>query len=46
VAAIKAGVRLQGFNAGKVRSPLCDLTREEEGLLEALIGKYSRKQAA
>lgn len=46
VAAIKAGVRLQGFKAGKVRSPLCDLTREEEGLLEALIGKYSRKQAA
>lgn len=46
VAAVKAGVRLQGFNAGKVRSPLSDLTREEEGMLEALIGKYARKQAA
>ncbi|WP_407977178.1 5-dehydro-4-deoxyglucarate dehydratase [Brucella pseudogrignonensis] len=46
VAAVKAGVRLQGFNAGNVRSPLSDLTREEEGMLEALIGKYARKQAA
>lgn len=46
VSAVKAGVRLQGFNAGKVRSPLSDLTREEEGMLEALIGKYARKQAA
>lgn len=46
VAAVKAGVRLQGFNAGKVRSPLSDLTREEEGMLEALIGQYARKQAA
>jgi len=46
VAAVKAGVRLQGFNAGKVRSPLSDLTRDEEGMLEALIGKYARKQAA
>jgi 5-dehydro-4-deoxyglucarate dehydratase len=46
VAAVKAGVRLQGFNAGRVRSPLSDLTREEEGMLEALIGKYARKQAA
>lgn len=46
VAAVKAGVRLQGFNAGKVRSPLSDLTREEEGMLEALIGKYARKLAA
>jgi len=46
VAAVKAGVRLQGFNAGKVRSPLSDLTHEEERMLEALIGKYARKQAA
>ena len=46
VAAIKAGVRLQGFNAGKVRAPLSDLTSEEEAMLGALIGKYQRKQAA
>lgn len=46
VSAVKAGVRLQGFNAGKVRSPLTDLTREEEGLLDALIQPYRRKQAA
>ncbi len=46
VAAVKAGVRLQGFNAGPVRSPLSDLTKEEEGMLEALIGQHSRKLAA
>lgn len=42
VAAIKAGVRLQGFNAGKVRPPLDDLTVEEEGMLEALIAPWKR----
>jgi len=42
VAAIKAGVRLQGFDAGGVRPPLDDLTREEEGMLDALIGKWKR----
>ena len=29
MAAIKAGVRLQGFKAGPVRSPLTDLTDAE-----------------
>lgn len=42
VAAIKAGVRLQGFAAGPVRSPLLDLTAEEEAMLERLIGDYRR----
>ncbi|MFD1746238.1 5-dehydro-4-deoxyglucarate dehydratase [Rhizobium helianthi] len=42
VAAIKAGVRLQGFNAGKVRPPLDDLTREEEDMLLNLIGPWKR----
>ncbi|GGA79394.1 putative 5-dehydro-4-deoxyglucarate dehydratase [Brucella endophytica] len=42
VAAIKAGVRLQGFDAGKVRPPLDDLTVEEEGMLEALIAPWKR----
>ena len=37
VAAIKAGVRLQGFDAGPVRSPLSDLTPEEEAILARLI---------
>lgn len=46
VSAIKAGVRLQGFNAGPVRSPLSDLTAEEEGMLDALIEPYRRKKAA
>ena len=42
VSAIKAGVRLQGFAAGPVRSPLADLTREEEGMMEKLIAPYRR----
>ncbi|MFF2323176.1 5-dehydro-4-deoxyglucarate dehydratase [Agrobacterium sp. NPDC058088] len=43
VSAIKAGVRLQGFDAGPVRAPLKDLTIEEIGMLEALIGTHKRK---
>lgn len=43
VSAIKAGVRLQGFAAGSVRSPLTDLTGEEEELLAALIAPYRRR---
>ncbi|WMT85940.1 5-dehydro-4-deoxyglucarate dehydratase [Pelagibacterium sp. 26DY04] len=42
VAAVKAGVRLQGFDAGPVRAPLSDLTKEEEAMLEALIGAHKR----
>ncbi len=42
VAAIKAGVRLQGFDAGKVRPPLDDLTAEEEQMLLKLIGSHKR----
>lgn len=42
VSIIKAGVRLQGFDAGPVRAPLCDLTAEEEALLEALIAPHKR----
>ena len=37
VSAIKAGVRLLGFDAGPVRTPLTDLTRQEEAMLEQLI---------
>lgn len=37
VAAIKAGVRLQGFDAGNVRPPLKDLTQEEEMMMGKLI---------
>lgn len=40
VSAIKAGVRLQGFDAGPVRAPLVDLTREEEAMLQALIDAH------
>ena len=42
VSAIKAGVRLQGFDAGPVRSPLSDLTDEEMGLMQDLIAPYKR----
>jgi 5-dehydro-4-deoxyglucarate dehydratase len=43
VSAIKAGVRLQGFDAGPVRPPLSDLTREEEEMLDKLIGPWKRR---
>lgn len=42
VAAIKAGVRLQGFDAGPVRPPLCDLTDEEVAMLDALVAPHRR----
>lgn len=42
VSAIKAGVRLQGFDAGKVRPPLDDLTAEEEEMLAKLIAPWKR----
>lgn len=42
VSAVKAGVRLQGFNAGKVRPPLTDLTEEETAMLEKLIAPNKR----
>lgn len=40
VSAIKAGVRIVGFDAGAVRAPLTDLTEEEMGMLEDLVGRY------
>ncbi|MBD9525465.1 5-dehydro-4-deoxyglucarate dehydratase [Paracoccus sp. PAR01] len=46
VSAIKAGVRLQGFNAGPVRSPLKDLDAAEMDMMAALIEPYQRKKAA
>ncbi|MBP2511256.1 5-dehydro-4-deoxyglucarate dehydratase [Agrobacterium tumefaciens] len=42
VSAIKAGVRLQGFDAGRVRSPLQDLSSEETAMMEKLIGDMKR----
>ncbi|MDD7970994.1 5-dehydro-4-deoxyglucarate dehydratase [Roseinatronobacter alkalisoli] len=41
VAAVKAGVRLVGFDAGPVRAPLSDLTSEETAALQALIDQHS-----
>lgn len=41
VSAIKAGVRQRGFDAGPVRPPLTDLTREEEDTLAQLIATCS-----
>ncbi len=37
VSAIKAGVKLRGFDTGPVRPPLTSLTEEEFGLMEQLI---------
>ena len=45
VSAIKAGVRLRGFDAGPVRPPLTDLTGEEEGMLRALIERHAEDGA-
>ncbi|WP_428423527.1 5-dehydro-4-deoxyglucarate dehydratase [Pararhizobium sp.] len=43
VSAVKAGVRLQGFDAGPVRAPLKDLSSDEMDMMEALIGKHKRQ---
>ncbi len=40
VSAIKAGVRLIGFDAGPVRAPLTDLTEEEADMLARLIAPH------
>ncbi|HVJ35029.1 MAG TPA: 5-dehydro-4-deoxyglucarate dehydratase [Terriglobia bacterium] len=40
VSAIKAGVRLIGFDAGPVRVPLTDLTEEETQMVARLIEPY------
>lgn len=37
VSAIKAGVRLRGFDAGPVRAPLTDLSEEEVDMMRSLI---------
>lgn len=42
VSAVKAGVRLQGFDAGPVRAPLQDLSAEEMAMMEMLICKHKR----
>ncbi|GAB1583960.1 5-dehydro-4-deoxyglucarate dehydratase [Phyllobacterium phragmitis] len=42
VSAVKAGVRLQGFKAGPVRSPLVDLSGDEMDMMAALIAPYKR----
>ena len=46
VSAIKAGVRLRGYAAGPVRSPLTDLTPEEEAMLAALVARAEAAPAA
>jgi len=43
VSAIKAGVRLAGFEAGGVRPPLVDLTAEEEKMLAELVEKAGKR---
>ncbi len=41
VSAIKAGVRLGGFDAGPVRAPLVDLSADEEKALAELIAAHA-----
>lgn len=43
VSAIKAGVRLRGYDAGPVRAPLVDLTKEEVDMLAALVDAAGRQ---
>lgn len=38
VSAIKAGVALRGFDTGRVRPPLTDLSEEERDLLRSVVG--------
>ena len=40
VSAIKAGVRLRGFETGPVRSPITDLTDDEMAMMKDLIANY------
>jgi len=40
VSAIKAGVRLIGYDAGPVRAPLTDLSEDEVAMLAKLIAPY------
>lgn len=42
VSAVKAGVRLQGFDVGPVRAPLTDLAADEVRMLEKLVESHSR----
>lgn len=42
VSAIKAGVRIAGFDAGPVRSPLVDLTEEEYAMMADLIERAGK----
>ncbi|MGO4916388.1 5-dehydro-4-deoxyglucarate dehydratase [Pseudogemmobacter sp. W21_MBD1_M6] len=37
VSAVKSGVRMRGFASGKVRTPLMDLTEDEDAMMRALI---------
>lgn len=41
VSAIKAGVRLAGYDVGPVRAPLTDLTAEEEAMLADIVAKQA-----
>ncbi|MCA0851392.1 5-dehydro-4-deoxyglucarate dehydratase [Salipiger thiooxidans] len=41
VSAVKAGVRLRGFETGSVRAPLTDLTEEEMEMMQKLIDSAS-----
>lgn len=41
VSAVKAGVRLSGFDVGPVRPPITDLTQDEEEMLAALIAAHA-----
>ncbi|WP_102223874.1 5-dehydro-4-deoxyglucarate dehydratase [Acidimangrovimonas sediminis] len=42
VSAIKAGVRMAGFDVGPVRPPLSDLTAEEDAMMKALMERAGK----
>lgn len=44
VSIVKAGVRIVGRDAGPVRTPLSDLTEEEETMLASLIAKLGSQE--
>lgn len=43
---IKAGVRRVAFRVGSVRSPLTKLSRDEENMIETLMGRAEELTAA
>ena len=37
---VKTALNLKGFNTGKLRLPLCEMTEEELDMFKKILGKY------